>query len=95
MFEGGNLFLAIEEQLECEVIKKFKKLNKDWNDEPGLHFLMCISRITVEQILEYCLERTNHYVCLEEYKKDIQDKVDKIHKRNMEVIDNNLNRLFV
>ena len=77
-----------------EEIEKLKKLKKQWEEEPIIPFMVHLQRIAVEEVLEYCLERINHHKNIEEFKEEIKELTEAIHKRNMEAMDFNLRKLL-
>lgn len=80
------------EEKEKEILEKSKK---QLDGEPSLQFVQCLIRVTVEQILEYCLERCNHHKKMKDYKEELSKRIEGIHKKNMEVVDFNLKKLFL
>ena len=75
--------------------KELKHIRELWVNEPTIMFLLSINRITVEQVMNYCLERINHYTTIAEYKQELLKDIGMVHKKNMEMVKFNIKKLFV
>jgi len=68
-----------------------EKMNNVNNGVNDTEVFIGIVNTVREQTIEYILHKINKHKTIESFKKQLKDELDKIHKKNMEMIDKNIN----
>jgi len=70
------------------VVGRNKKMEKKLNDK---EFIIRITQIIREQMLEYILWKITQYDSFQDFKEGIKKELCKLHEKNMKTINDDIN----